>query len=177
MTNERVRKAIMETKNLIPDYWKATLTQRLPGGNGSTMDANSVEELETKLLEANWEPYEHHAIEKGCVGFKTNDIGGFFGMISLEQVAYEAGTYEPLKVVNPKGLPFSEVELTQSALRSHVKYSVIILGQEQGKEVVFTVHPGHPCTPSKLPVEQYPDGKIVTVLDIMNTGLVKWVKF
>lgn len=170
----RVVEAINTTKKILPDYWQKTLEQRTCHGRGSITNEEKASNLELALLEAAWEPYSHPAIGEGCTGFKTYDIKGLYGMDTIHNVRAELGGNFKLKVINPKGLKFSEVGF--SSIRQPVKYTIIILGQEQGKEVVYTFHPGEPVKPDNaLPSKDWNDGDTITIDAAIAYG-VNWVK-
>lgn len=170
----RVIEAINATKKYLPVYWEKTVKQRLRSGCGSVTRFEDPKALESALLEAGWEPYQHPSICEGCVGFKTYDIPGMLGMDTIENVKAEMGSNFKLKVINPKHLPFSEVGF--SSIRTNVTYTVIILGQEKDCEVVFTFHPGQPIEPDNaLPSEQWKDGDSISIDQAIALG-VRWVK-
>jgi len=172
---DKVVTAICNTKKMLPDYWKKTLEQRLcSNGAGSVTNEENAASLEVALLEAVWEPYTHPAIAKGCTAFKTFDVKGLYGMLPIEEVKADFGNGYRLKVINPKGLEYSEV--AKPGARKAVNYTVIILGEENGKEVVFTFHPGAPIAPDNaLPNIHFKDGDAITVEEAMAYGC-KWVK-
>ena len=56
------------------------------------------------------------------------------------------------------------------------EYSYMILGDENGQEVVFTFHPGKPVTPSMIEAKDIPHGTLLTLAETKSLGFEK-VKF
>ena len=56
MINKYVRSCIQNTKKAMPDYFKKCLQQRLKNGIGSTTECETVDEMENRLMTANWSP-------------------------------------------------------------------------------------------------------------------------
>ncbi len=160
MTNhqERVNKARQTTINNIPGYWESTLAQRQPGGIGSIC---TIDNLENTLMAADWAIYDHPAIADGCVAFAAH-IPGLLGIIELE--ALDPAVV--LTVQDPKGVGG---KLTVSGYnRPGVDFTVIILGNHEGNEVIFTFHPGEPVTPET--VTDLQDGDTITVKEAIERG-------
>ena len=57
MINKYVRSCIQNTKKAMPDYFKKCLQQRLKNGIGSTTECETVDEMENRLMTANWTPW------------------------------------------------------------------------------------------------------------------------
>jgi hypothetical protein len=126
------------------------------------------ETLEAALMGAAWEPFEHPDIMKGCSAFKA-PLSGTFGLLDLTTVADDF----LVTLADPKGTGFVEAECT-AGRGAKVDFTVLILGDEKGTEVVFTFHPGNPIRPSRLPAEGRV-GNIITAKDALALGF-KWAK-
>lgn len=168
MSNTRVAAAIDAIKAINSGYFASTLNQRLPAtGAGSIVDGfDSAEELEKALRNAEWEEYSHDALSAGTVGFKTYSIAGRIGIVDIDSLsADELVTLDDRKNT---GMVSATV---QGVLGSEISYTVAILGEENGQEVLFTVHPGDPVMPSKVPAEGL-HGITVSRDDALKMGLV-----
>lgn len=165
--NQRISAAIAATRRLAPGYFDACLTQRCSGA-GSSYDLGP-EALESRLVGAEWEPFEHPDIMAGCSAFRA-PIAGTFGLVKLDTLPEDA----ILTLIDPKGTGFVEAECPSGAPREAVGFTVIILGQEKGEEVVFTFHPGDPIRPSRLPAEGRAGSK-VTAREAKALGFT-WAK-
>lgn len=162
----RISAAIAATRRLAPGYFEKCLAQRC-GGAGSSYTL-SPEALEQALQGAAWEPYEHPNVMKGCSAFRA-PLVGTFGLIALASVPEDARVV----LADPKGTGFVEAECA-GAQAETVGFSVIILGEEQGEEIVFTFHPGDPIQPSRLPAEGRV-GQVVTAKEARDLGFT-WAK-
>jgi hypothetical protein len=166
--NNRVCAAIDAIKAIDEAYWIQTLNQRLPSGAGSIVDGfETAEELETALRQAKWEEYSHESLMDGTVAFVSNDITGRLGVIGLETLPSDA-----LVTLDDRKNTGKVSAVVQGILGDQVDYIVIILGQESGKEVVFTFHPGAPVSPSKVSAEAGLHGKTVTAQEALNMGIL-----
>jgi hypothetical protein len=165
--NNRISLAVGAIKDLDSAYWANTLQQRLPGGAGSqVLGVSDAETLEQALLSASWEEYSHEALMEGCVAYKTRDIQGRLGIIELASLPSD--TVVTLDDRKNTGKVSAVVE---GCLGPNVGHTVIILGIENGVEVVFTFHPGDPVRPSQVQAEPGLHGKQVTVEEACSLGL------
>lgn len=166
----RIKNAIENTKVLSlsgvipPEYFENTLASRQPNGTGSVFHKPVSEK---DLIYATWEPYVHSAIQAGCTAFKTLDVSGVLGVVLL-------GDLNPSSVVSledPKetGQVSAVIPAKEVFSASDVGFTIMILGKEGGKEIVFTFHPGDPIQPSK--VDSGITGVNVPVVSAMALGL------
>ena len=168
-STDRVRTAIARTREQIPAYWESCLAQR---SAGSPTAAGSVYELtpvqiEAALLGASWVPYEHPGVGAGCKAFSAAIVG-------LSDVVRLAGfdATDLVTLIDPKATGF--VEASVVGVRDEKDFSVVILGDNDGSEVVFTFHPGAPIQPSRIPAEGNV-GRVITVGEAIKMGLT-WAK-
>jgi hypothetical protein len=103
------------------------------------------------LLEG-WNENTHVALEArmpGCTYFITH-IGHLFPDATLGAVPWDSlapsEREEVVDVVGPHG---PELQLTARALKfkPRAEYATLIVGPDEGLEVVFTIHPGLPLRP------------------------------
>ena len=172
MTNKEVIQAIMNTKKVLNDHWKKTVSMRLNGPGSHYHQHNEVKTLEADLLEAEWEEYliegkPHPAIMKGAVGY-TAKIPGQTGMMKLDLLS-NPENYE-VKLTDAKNTGFlSAVIEAKNKLDRLVQlcmFTVIIIGEHEGEKVVFTFHPGDPVEPSSITGEE----RTVTVQEARELG-------
>ncbi len=163
---QRIQKAIVTTKATLGDYWGNTVAQRLPSGAGSVVIGyETPEALETALIAAVWEPYAHPALMAGTTAFKA-PIAGRLGLVDLSTLpADTAVTLDDRKNTGTvsgtvKGVHGDEVDFT-----------VLIVGDEDGHEVVYTFHPGEPVAPSKVVASAGLHGSTVTAAQAIAMGL------
>jgi hypothetical protein len=164
----RIAFAIDRTRKVIPGYFEKTLAQRaeLSGkAAGSIYEGVGETELEQMLRGANWEEYSHEAVMPGCVAYKAA-ISGSLGIIDLQSMASDA----VVRLDDRKGT--GQVSCVVTGARGQiVPFTVLILGQEQGEEVIFTFHPGDPVRPSQIRTESGMHGRQVTVSEALAMGL------
>lgn len=174
MINQYVYGCIQRTKEMLPDYFVKTLTQRLSSGLGSITEADTVEEMEGDLMDADWDPWEdkYNVLAPGCKAFITYDIPGKYGMINLD----ERDPNEECFFVDPKNTGMLSLAIATDD-RTDVDYTILIIGPEEGKEIMYTFHPGAPIPPSTFKAgtaesggSGYEAGDKLTVADAMKLG-------
>ena len=148
--NTRIHAAVKATKEVLGSYWDKTVEQRL-GFGGSCYPDYSKEELEKAILNADWEEAPHPAVMSGCTAFKATVPGGIFGLYKIEDLP--EGT--ELEARDPKGTGYISfaIDNWRMLMGNRVDETWLILGPEQGREVVYTFHPGEPVQPSSLSVD------------------------
>lgn len=164
--NTIVQSAITTSRQVMEGYWLSTLTQRLPGGAGSIVDGfASAEALEKALFAAEWEDYSHPALMAGTKGFKTA-LSGTLGIVNLSTLPKEA----EVTLDDRKSTGFVSCTVA-GAQGETVDFLVLIVGEHEGKEVVFTFHPGEPVAPSRVKADEGLHGKKLTVKEAKALGL------
>lgn len=174
LINSYVRTCIKNLKDLEPDYYAKCLEQRLMTGIGSTTECTTIQEMENDLMEANWEPWDdkNNVLSPGCKGFITYDIPGEYGMIDLDTL--DPNTEVFFKDFKNTGMLSLCVD---SNKRTPVDFTILIIGNENGKDVMFTFHPGEPVPASTFAAGDkesggsgYMSGDKITVADAMKLG-------
>lgn len=91
----------------------------------------------------------------GCTAFVTKDIkGGRFGLAKITELPDDA----LIIASDPKNT--GKVSMTVSGIRGQsVEATWLIIGKEDGRDVVFTFHPGEPIRPSLVSVSDCQNGK------------------
>lgn len=166
--NHRIAKAIETTRRVVPGYFESTCAQRAgldEKAAGSIIENVTTAQLEQMLLSADWKEYFHEALMSECVAYKAC-IPGRLGVVTLSQLSdNDIVTLDDRKDTGKVSAIVKEV------LGPNVDFTVIILGQEQGEEVVFTFHPGDPVRPSQVQVEPGMHGRQVSVKEALEMGL------
>ena len=160
--NERIRSALKNTKELIigdRSYLESQLLQRIEGPTnaGSSYENMTPAELLEKLYNADWEQVEVEGVMQGCTAFKT-DLPGLNGILDFDKLPEDAELY----AIDPKGtgkigIGAANVEKTPE------EDTYLIVGEEDGKEVVYTFHPGKPIAPSMVDSKDYPHGTKISL--------------
>ena len=164
----RIAKAVESTRRVVPGYFEKTLAQRAglsEQASGSIYEEITAEQLEQKLLTADWEEYSHPAVMDGCTAYKAA-LPGRLGVVEL--VSLPADSIVTLDDRKDTGKVSAVVEGVRG---EEVPFTVLILGHEQGEEVVFTFHPGDPVRPSQVQTESGMHGRQVTVSEARGMGL------
>lgn len=167
--------AIEATLEVVPGYFESHLTGRSAAGDGSTCwrwgkscpDAAAVLDV---LLDTVWlDAPEVPNLLPGCKAFKA----AIPGTIDLCRVADLAETMPVTWVDSGHGYQYPTIAATSG---EYVDYTVLITGDEQGRRVVFTFHPGDPIRPSQVPA----DADTTAVSDIATLKAafpnIEWVK-
>lgn len=169
---ERVREAISRTRNAFREHWEALLKQRSrlsESRAGSGYDATE-QEIESLLGRAEWREATHPDVFPGCSAFVA-DIPGYVGVVKIADLPPDA------ELELRDGHKTGKVECLVRGVPAEsrrVSRSWLILGQENGMEVVFTFHPGEPVRPSVMPAEGN-DGRRVARDEALRMGFV-WAK-
>ena len=175
--NEYVRNCIQKTKTKMPDYFEKCLQQRLKNGIGSTTDYETVEEMEAKLMAANWSPWidTKGVLSPCCKAFFTEDISGYHGMLDINQFPDDALCY------------FNDFKKTgflslcmKTDKRERVNFTILIIGPEEGiGDCMYTFHPGNPVPASTFKSGElneegqkkaYQDGDTISVKEAKEIG-------
>ena len=175
--NEYVRNCIQKTKANMPDYFEKCLQQRLKNGIGSTTDCETVEDMETKLMSADWSPWidNEGVLSPCCKAFFTEDISGYHGMLDIDQFPDDALCY------------FNDFKKTgflslcmKTDKRERVNFTILIVGPEEGiGDCMYTFHPGNPVPASTFKSgelneegqkKSYQDGDTITVKEAKELG-------
>lgn len=130
------------------NYWLSTLLQRTTAAKGSRYLETTPEQLEASIMEASWQQMQITDPATGCTYFRA-DLPGLLGMTAISELPL----HTPIDLIDPKGTGEWSACVTGTS-KLEVDYSVLILGIDEGKEIVFTVHPGYPV-PFK-PVTELP---------------------
>lgn len=166
--NDAVRHAFNSTPL---NHLLKTFEMRNPGPEqvGSMFE---VEQDVHSLMNADWEPLEHENILPGCRAFKTK-IAGFVGVVDLT-------TLDPkmtVRLVDKKGAigtygggVQAEVSGVDGWQPPGTDTTIIILGPHEGKEAVFTFHPGMPVKLAEVDDKKLV-GLLTTVEDALRFGL------
>lgn len=162
---ERVRAAL---KNTPAEYLSRCLAQRVDGPlrAGSYFPGVSATELLSILEGVPWSAYDHPAVKAPAVAFQA-DVSGVEGVIPLDSLEPD----REIVLSDPKGTGLLEATVASGRVRL-VHHSVVLLGPHEGKEVVWTLHPGDPIMPSTLRASSVPEDKrVITVAQAQSLGL------
>jgi len=164
----RIEQAIEATWEIVPGYFEKTLAQRAglsESACGSIYPSFDVERLEEAIRVADWEEYSHPAIMEGCVAYKAA-LSGLLGIVALASMSKDA-----VVTLDDRKDTGKVSAVVEGVRGEEVPFTVLILGPEQGREVIFTFHPGDPVSPSKVQAVPGLHGKTVTVSEALNMGL------
>lgn len=159
--------AVDNTKKFVPGYFENTCRMRLAGGVGSCYDdIETIEAMEQAIRQANWEETTHPDVAPDCKAYKTTDIkSGRFGLVRIADLSDDT----VIVASDPKAT--GRVAMTVNGLRGEeVEETWLIIGNEDGHQVVFTFHPGEPVRPSMLTVSDCSDGKKLSKAEATRLG-------
>ena len=160
--------AIQATLETVPGYFEKTCEQRLPGGAGSVLlgEFKDWNDVRNALICAEWTEFNHPELMSGTRAFVTHDLRGRLGVVSLAELD------EDVEVTLDDRKGTGKVScVVNGVLGPEVDHVVIILGEENGREVVFTFHPGDPVRASQVACEPGMHGQHLTVREAREMGL------
>lgn len=159
--------ALRNTRDTLKEYFENTCKQRLENGAGSVYDGiKTTAEMKKALFGAFWKKAEHPDVMPGCQAYVTKDIkGGHLGLLKIADLPDNV----IITASDPKGT--GKVSMTVSGEKGpEVEDTWLIVGKEDGVDVVFTFHPGEPVRPSVVEVKDCPDGTKLTKEQALNLG-------
>lgn len=151
-------------------YTDKMFAQRLPGsGMGSVYPSfNSRAELEEAIRNANYEPANHPAIAPGCKAYITYDIVGEYGMVLIE----DQPDNTMFVIADPKNT--GKVSLVLDGFEQGTRFATnqtwLIIGPNEGEDVVYTFHPGEPVPRATTSTEELPVGTVLTKSEALALG-------
>ena len=166
--SDRIAKAAETTRRVVPGYFEKTLAQRaeLSGmAVGSVYERVDGFELERMLLAQKWEEYSHPAVMPGCVAFKA-PLPGRLGIVDLSTLPEDA-----IVTLDDRKNTGKVSAIVEGARGPIQDFTILMLGDEKGEEVIFTFHPGDPVRPSQVQCELNMHGQQVTVAQALEMGL------
>lgn len=143
----RVASAIARTTQAVPGYFENTVKSRLLDGTGSGYCTRNARFLVDMLLGAAWIPAEHPDVLQDCLAYKAvlPGLRTRNGVLGIDRLA--PGTLVTVEDAKATGFLSAVVEIPPGEFDAEPVETWIILGVEQGAEVVFTFHPGEPVKP------------------------------
>lgn len=167
--------AIANTIEVVPGYFEGHLAGRSASGDGSTVwrwgkacpDAGAVLDV---VLDTLWQEYPSCPnLIPGCRAYRA----AIPGTIDLRQVSDLADDTPVVWVRTDHGYQYPTVAGTEG---EYVDETVLIVGPEAGRTVVYTFHPGNPIKPSQISADT--DVSAITTIAALKTAYpeIEWVK-
>ena len=167
--------AIANTIEVVPGYFEGHLEGRSAAGDGSTVwrwgkacpDASAVLDV---VLDTLWQEYPSCPnLIPGCRAYRA----AIPGTIDLRQVSDLEDDTPVVWVRTDHGYQYPTVAGTEG---EYVDETVLIVGPEAGRTVVYTFHPGNPIKPSQISADT--DVSAVTTIAALKTAYpqIEWVK-
>lgn len=148
-------------------YASRMFAQRLPGGAGSIFEGYDRDSLEAAVRSANWVKASHPDIGRGCQGYVTNDIpGGMYGMVRV--AAQSDDTLFEIADFKNTG----KVSLVVKGATGRIKTDEtwLIIGPNEGEDVVYTFYPGEPTPMPTTSTDELPVGTVLTKAEALAKG-------
>lgn len=170
ISQNKIIELISNTKKIqVPEnYWENLVKSRVkPTSTGSYYGDLTARQLEDILPFCHWEEYTHPAISPMCKAYRT-DLSGYMGVVELSTLPSK---FEGV-LTDPKGTGKMEFHFSlEGDVHPYVSFSVMVVGIHEGMEVIFTLHPGDPVSPSIVDTDTELVGKTVTVAEAITLGL------
>ena len=167
--------AIANTIEVVPGYFEGHLAGRSAAGDGSTVwrwgkacpDASAVLDV---VLDTLWQEYPSCPnLMPGCRAYRA----AIPGTIDLRQVSDLEDDTPVVWVKTYHGYQYPTVAGTEG---EYVDETVLIVGPEADRTVVYTFHPGNPIKPSQISADT--DVSAVNTIAALKTAYpqIEWVK-
>lgn len=164
--NNVIEEAINNSVEFLADYWHKTLNQRIEGADGqcgSYYEMADTAELEEALRSAEWHIAEDQSnVIPGTIAYEAA-IPGYEGIIDLNELNDD----ELLIMSDPKHTGYVKPVIMKEAYKK-VYVTTIIIGEDAGKTVVYTVFPGRVIAEPR--VEKNKVGTTATVAKLKKLG-------
>ena len=167
-TASRIDAARKNIREIAPGYWEATVASRTAEtAIGSFFKLQNIEEVLFEQHLQDWEEYpDCPGLLPGCAAFKLQ-IKGYLGVVPLDLL----DDAQELRVIDNKGTGVVKLLAPKEVTPQEVDFAVCILGEEAGREVIFTFHPGDPIPPDSIKVEDLGRSSI-TVAEAKSLGFI-----
>lgn len=171
----RIHAAIDATKASDSTYWERCCAQRDPrsaeaAGSVLILRSGYAGSIEDVLRACEWSVYEHPDVLPIAKAFRTFDIQGWMGIVSLSDLDPDM----EVSLRDPKETGKAEACVVRER-GAQVPFVTAILGPtKDGGECMWTFHPGPPIMPSTVPTPP-PEKAKITVREALALGL-KWAK-
>lgn len=159
----RINSAINTTRTTEADYFNRLIETRTAENHVGSYWDMSRRDLLRAVRTAKWEPYNpvdaqgNQLIKAPAVGFRATIAGGKVGIVPLESIPKDA----IIELVDPKGVTVEGKGgwslATRSVGEANTKQATMMLGPVEGPggtvlpgEMVWTMHPGEPVSPSNV---------------------------
>ena len=143
----RVTAALSRSRARDPErYTKLFEVRSIAAGGHGSVYALLPKEIEAKVEQTTWQAYAHPAVTPPCIAAVAK-LPGFLGIVPI--VGLPADT--KFTCIDHKNDGYCELLLEGESPRRAVNFTTIILGpDDDGADVVYTLHPGDPIVPSEL---------------------------
>ena len=170
-----VWRAIANTIEVVPGYFEGHLEGRSAAGDGSTIwrwgkACPNGHAVMNTLLDTLWQEYPSCPnLIPGCTAYRA----AIPGTIDLRKVSDLADDTPVVWVRTDHGYQYPTVAGTEG---EYVDETVLIVGPEAGRTVVYTFHPGNPIKPSQVSADT--DVSNVTTIAALKAAYptIEWVK-
>lgn len=160
-----IKELVENTKKFNRKYWEATLKQRLETGAGSCYPQFfSIRELEEAVLQAEWIETTHKLVNSPCRVYKAN-LRGLYGMKKISEIPDDC-----VLMLDDRKNTGSFSLITKFCKGDYVEETYLITGIENGKEVIYTFHPGEPIELKNIKCGIHNNGSIISKNEAIFLG-------
>ena len=150
---EAVKAALANSRRLMPEYWAKCVAQRSKAASAGSFYDLTAEEINAALDDSLWCEMKHPSIMAGCTAYATLIPGGHYGLVDIATLPDDAVlTCEDRKGTGMVSLTI-HLEKDQAPKTDE---TWLIVGEDNGQQVVFTFHPGEPVSPSVTKMDAVP---------------------
>lgn len=164
-----MRRIIEAIENTPADYLASCIAQRCgDGAQGSTYDLDP-DEVRASLLSEQWVQREHPEVKAPCVAFVAPAWRGRVGVVPLDGLNALVRLEDPKRTGYLSAVVHGDRDLPRSIGGDRETW--LILGPHEGREILYTFHPGEPAPPSQVSASKVKPNTLMLASEARALGL------
>jgi hypothetical protein len=164
-----MKRVIEAIENTPADYITSCIAQRCGDSAQGSTYALDPDEMRAALLSEQWVQRDHPEVKAPCVAFVAPRWRGRVGVLPLDALNALVRLEDPKRTGYLSAVVHHTADLPCSI--SGDRETWLILGPHEGREVLYTFHPGEPVPPSRVSTSEIMPGEIMLASEARALGL------
>ena len=164
-----MRRIIEAIENTPADYLASCIAQRCGDSAQGSTYALEPDEVRAALLSEQWVQRDHPEVKAPCVAFVAPRWRGRVGVLPLDALNALVRLEDPKRTGYLSAVVHADRDLPQSIGGDRETW--LILGPHEGREVLYTFHPGEPVPPSQISASKVKPGTLMLASEARALGL------